>query len=395
MLVLIMALAMVSDPEQPTIELTRAEELRIAREEKAQHLTAPKRNALEKGLYEFRERRIMERFQAGLFGFHPLVGGMQTGSGFALGTSWSRGIVETSAQVSFKGYQKYGVSLSAPPLMNNRVSARLRAEYRNYSQERFFGVGQDSRKEDRADYRLEDYTIAGDVVVHVTNNVRAGGTVGWIETHIGEGTGTRIPSLSSMSYVSGLSAFDKQPRYVETGAFVDMDYRDEPGNPRAGAQYTARWSSFHDRDFGEYGFNRIDIEIQQYFPFFNQRRVIALRVKTALTETSDGQQVPFYMLPSLGGSQDLRGFSELRFRDNNMVVFNAEYRWEAFSGLDMALFGDAGQVASRISDFDFGAMKTAAGIGFRFNTAKKVFARVDVAFSQEGPRVSLNFNHAF
>jgi hypothetical protein len=40
-------------------------------------------------------------------------------------------------------------------------------------------------------------------------------------------------------------------------------------------------------------------------------------------------------------------------------------------------------------------MKTAAGIGFRFNTAKNIFARVDVAFSQEGPLVSLNFNHAF
>jgi hypothetical protein len=40
-------------------------------------------------------------------------------------------------------------------------------------------------------------------------------------------------------------------------------------------------------------------------------------------------------------------------------------------------------------------MKTAGGIGFRFNTARKVFCRVDVGFSQEGPRVSLNFSQVF
>ena len=56
-----------------------------------------------------------------------------------------------------------------------------------------------------------------------------------------------------------------------------------------------------------------------------------------------------------------------------MVVVNAEYRFEAFSGLDVALFADAGQVAARTSDLNFHDMKTAAGFGFRFNTAKKVF----------------------
>ena len=78
-----------------------------------------------------------------------------------------------------------------------------------------------------------------------------------------------------------------------------------------------------------------------------------------------------------------------------MAVFNAEYRWEAFSGLDLALFADAGQVASRIRDFDLSEMKTAGGIGFRFNTAKQVFCRVDLGISKEGPRVFVNFGHVF
>ena len=53
-------------------------------------------------------------------------------------------------------------------------------------------------------------------------------------------------------------------------------------------------------------------------------------------------------MPTLGGSTTLRGFSEFRFRDRNAFLINAEYRWEAFSGLDMALFGDWGDVATDV-----------------------------------------------
>ena len=52
-------------------------------------------------------------------------------------------------------------------------------------------------------------------------------------------------------------------------------------------------------------------------------------------------------------------------------------------------------MASRMSDFAFREIKTAGGIGFRFNSARKVFCRIDVGFSQEGPRIHMNFGHVF
>jgi outer membrane protein assembly factor BamA len=101
------------------------------------------------------------------------------------------------------------------------------------------------------------------------------------------------------------------------------------------------------------------------------------------------------MQPTLGGAEDLRGYNEFRFRDKNMVVVNAEYRWEAFSGLDLAAFADAGQVASRPSDLHFGDFKTSYGVGFRFNTEKSVFLRVDLGFSREGQHLFVKFGHVF
>jgi outer membrane protein assembly factor BamA len=395
MLVLLMALVMVSEAEQPVIELTRAEEHRIARESKARNVAPPQRNFLEKGLYEMKERRLMERFSAGVFNFHPLVGGMRSGAGFSLGTSYEKGPIEASAQASFKGYQKYQVGFTTPAILNERVFAKIRAEYRNYSQETFFGVGNDSSRKDRSNYRLEDHTIASEVGVRLSEAATISGNIGYIKTHIGQGTGTTVPALSLTSYGTALPAYATQPRYVKAGAAVDVDTRDEAANPRSGGRYFAEWAAFNDQNLGAHSFDRLDVELQHYIPFLNQRRVIALRARTALTHTASGQGVPFYMLPALGGSGSLRGFSEFRFRDKHMVVLNAEYRWEAFSGLDMALFADAGQVASRMSDFAFREMKTAGGIGFRFNSARKVFCRIDVGFSQEGPRIHMNFGHVF
>jgi outer membrane protein assembly factor BamA len=345
-------------------------------------------------LYNFKEQRVMERFQAGFAGFHPLVGGMKTGSGFALGAS--REIVKGlngSAQVSFKGYQKYELVFSKD--LSDRFFTEIRSTYRRQTQELFFGTGNDTRAEDRSIYRSEDVEAGGKFGVRLQRNVKVGAHTALVKTNAGDATTPRFRSVGDVFATETLTAFDEHPTYVRSGAFMDIDSRDEAGNPRAGGRYYANWSNYKDQNLGRFGFNQVDVEVQQYFPFFHQRRVIALRAKTTLTQTSNGQEVPFHMLPTLGGSEDLRGYEDFRFRDRNRVVVNAEYRWEAFSGLDVALFADAGQVAPHARDLRLRDMKTSAGFGFRFNTAKSVFYRIDVGFSQEGTRVSMKFGNVF
>ena len=78
-----------------------------------------------------------------------------------------------------------------------------------------------------------------------------------------------------------------------------------------------------------------------------------------------------------------------------MIAMNVEYRWEAFSGLDMALFTDWGSVAPRFSDLELGGEK-AYGIGLRFNTYKSVWFRFDVAAGgDEGLRYFLKWSGSF
>jgi outer membrane protein assembly factor BamA len=396
MLAITMTLILMAGWQEPSTdtEPSRAETLQQAREEKAVNLQKPTRTFLERGLQEFRDQRVMERFYEGFHGFHPIIGGIRSGSGFGGGTYVEGKGIRASAQASINGYQKYEVRYTAP-VPGKLLFADFRATYRDLAQERYFGSGPNSRKEDETNFRQEDINYVGRFGVKPAKHVRAGVIAGYLKTNVGSGTNPVSPSIEKRFATAEAPALENQPNYFQTGLFFEADYRDEPGNPRSGGLYSASWTSFNDRKLGLYGFGQYDLEAQQYLPFFNKRRVIALRAKSTLTNTASGQEIPFYMQPTLGGSEDLRGYSEYRFRGRNVVVVNAEYRFEAFSGLDLAVFGDAGQVAERPRDLRFSEFKTAYGVGFRFNTAKSVFLRVDLGFSNEGQRLFVKFGHVF
>jgi outer membrane protein assembly factor BamA len=114
------------------------------------------------------------------------------------------------------------------------------------------------------------------------------------------------------------------------------------------------------------------------------------------SDARHGGRVPFYFQPTLGGPDDLRGFRRFRFRDENMILLQAEYRWEIFTAVDGALFYDTGKVASRVDDLDFRDLESDYGIGFRFGTRNGVFLRVEGAFgSSGGKHFVMRFGHVF
>jgi outer membrane protein assembly factor BamA len=134
---------------------------------------------------------------------------------------------------------------------------------------------------------------------------------------------------------------------------------------------------------------------EHYIPFLNKKRVIAFRAATELSDPDGGNVVPFYMQPTLGGSDNLRGFGRYRFYDNNSLLFNAEYRWEISYGFDMALFADAGKVTPRRGQINLSSLQTDAGFGFRFKSPNKVVLRIDAGFSREGFQTWVVFNNIY
>jgi hypothetical protein len=74
--------------------------------------------------------------------------------------------------------------------------------------------------------------------------------------------------------------------------------------------------------------------LRQYVSFLAERRVLAGRIQIATTDADRPGAIPFFLLPSLGGNDTLRGFRAHRFRGPHSILLQGEYRWEIWSGLE-------------------------------------------------------------
>ena len=94
--------------------------------------------------------------------------------------------------------------------------------------------------------------------------------------------------------------------------------------------------------------------------------MIALHGASSLTTTNGTQQVPFYLQPTLGGPDTLRGYRFNRFYGNNSTMATAEYRWDASPILQMVAFADGGKVFNNWQQWNFHNIETDVGFGLRF-----------------------------
>jgi outer membrane protein assembly factor BamA len=379
---------------------SRLADIEEQQKQKATRTKADEPGKIERSMLWFRNHALLERASAGVGGFRPKLGGLGAGTGFGLGPEY-RGTrllggeldFRASAQTSFRGDRRFDLDLAAPRIWGSRYFAEFYTVHHDYPRLNYYGPGPDSAKTGRTDFRLEDTALDATVGVHPLRRLTLGSSAGYVLNNIGPGTDPRYASAELVYSPAQAPGIQAQSNFLRTGAFAQYDWRDNPSGPRRGGNYFAQFGDYRDRTFGVSDFRRLDLEVQQYVAVLNQRRVFAFRAKSTLTYSD--APLPFYMQPSLGGSEDLRGYRPYRFRGDNLLAINAEYRWEVFSGLDMAVFADAGKVAMQKADLIARDLETSVGFGLRFNARDKTFLRVDVGFSHEGFQVWVKFNEVF
>ncbi len=381
---------------------TREAEIEAARSAKEKVLTPETVTKTEQMLREIKEQKVLERLSAGYHGFRPKIGNMVTGAGFALGPEFYRADLlrenlefRASAGFSFGGSQKYEIEARFPKLASERLQLEFVGSHRNYARIGYYGLGPDSLKIDRSNYRLEDTSFDAIGTVRLNHHLWLGGSIGKFYSNPGPGNDARYISTERKFSPQQAPGIDVATDYIRPSVFAQYDYRNDPLGPKSGGNYVMQFSWNNDRRLDQFNFRRLDIDLQQYIPFFNRTRIIALRAKTILTDTDRNERIPFYLQPMLGGSDDLRGFRPFRFSDRNMVVYNAEYRFEVFAGLDAAIFADAGKVMPRRGMLNFRDLEGSVGFGLRFNVNNATFLRIDTGFSHEGFQVWFKFNDVF
>lgn len=404
----------------------RQERLQAARRAKARNPVSTRPGRIERLFLKLDQEQDAHLADGNLAGFYPRLAWIARGSGPAAGVRyWNPGRVRGldilgSAYHSWNRYQHYDLRFGMIPNRGPRIPtesmddeavedqgeidlsrlSRFRlygsARYRDHPSVAYFGIGPNSRKQDRSDFQLKDFQAQATVGLQLSPRFAWVFRTGILRHSLGPGRSSSLPALQEVFTGPDIPGLADPPSYATWSAGFVADHRDQPGAPKQGWFAAVNWKHF--RQLGDrqrYSFSEWGLDARAYLPLGAPDRTLALRILGIAADPSDGHSVPFFLLPSLGGSQGMRGFRSFRFRGDRLVQAQAEYRWEASRRLELAVFADTGTVAEPGHRLRWDRLKTDAGIGLRIRSSRSVLLRIDQAWSNEGPRTVIRFGGAF
>ena len=388
-----------SDADPAPKPTTRVEQIQAEREAKARQLEPEVPGETE----QLVDRVIHAGFLSQPSGFGVKLGGMIPGAGFALGPRYfrpdllnERMQLDLSAVGSINRYYSLEGSVAFPRLAAKRLDALFTVRRNDYPSIRYFGPGPRTSRDAVSNFRREDNFFSSRLGWRpVRRHVLVGAETSFLRQNIGPGVSGHSPSTDSVFGFTDAPGLEAHPRYFISGPFALLDHRDHPGNPRSGGAYRLRYLNYADLGDQRFSFRRLEAQTEHYIPFWNDKRVIAIYGRALLSYTDPGRQVPFYMQPTMGGPNDLRGVSQFRYQDNNAVMATAEYRWEVSTGFEMALFADGGNVFPRPGMIGLRNMQAGGGLGLRFKTRESLALRLDLGASREGFRIWISTANVF
>ena len=415
------AAASASGQESPS---TRKEQLEQLRLEKARNLVTPKQGILEKYAKNFDRKGSNSIEEVNFWGFHPRLDWIARGSGAALGVRYWKpealGPVDVmgAAFYSWKRYQHYDLQLGLIPNRGKRIPSRsfeteqleqlgdvdqgkfsrfklyVSGRFRDRTDESFYGLGVDSQRDSRARYRIKDSLLEAVTGYQFTDRIGFSFSAGLLTQSLGRGRSD--PPLERLFAVPELPGLSHPPNYFRYQTSFLFDYRDNPGVPHEGFMIAVGWQRFDNVNTADlFNFHRFAMDSRVYIPLGSRQRVIALRGMAVSSDPAPGNRVPFFLQPSLGGGESLRGYDAFRFQGDKLLLLQGEYRWEASRRIELALFGDTGTVANRGQRLALNKMKSDGGVGFRFKSSRSTMFRLDQAWGNEGARTQFRFSAVF
>ena len=324
---------------------TRAAALARAKADKARTVQVYEPNKAERWL-----NRAETMLLTGGLRFHPFFESAYSGGGFTLGAGYRRFVspyntLDLRGSLTFSGYKRIEAEFLAPRLFNRRgdpVGARWLA--RSHASRLL-------RDRDGADIERRSRKLQLHAAVRLRTGSRSGQPAGcsssaaasrYSQWDQGPGSGT-VPSVEEVYTPETLPGLGAKPTYLHAEGSAALDWRTSAGYSRRGGAYGVTVHDFADHN-SAFGFRRVDYDAIQHIPLLRDAWVLSFHGRVETTYAGDDEQIPFFMLPALGGGSTLRGFPSWRFRDNHSLLLQAEWRVLANRFLDMAVFYDAGKV---------------------------------------------------
>jgi hypothetical protein len=382
--------------------------------------------------YQSRDRNAPRRDNLDAFRIvkhvNALVSGFEQGAGLGLGLELTT--ADKIPGVEFRGkflistrfYRRFEAEAYIPSVGDKQTHADIWFNYIHRLRDNFFGIGPRTPDEPETNYASEYRTYNAMLYRDFTPKLQSGIFFSLINSNAyrGEDEGdvpvdllySGQPTVTPITrWLPGLNT---NAKLISYGAFAEYNGRDNSRGLTKGAYLYGRYGSFDGLDndtFSDFGWNEISLDGRAYVPLGSDFTSVALRVFTEFLNPKGGSQIVFYGLPWLGGRSHLRGFSNYRFRGNNLLLFAVEPRrtvWKQSEtkGVDVFAFGEAGQVwgdsrsttdpqvlandKMNSSNWRFGI-----GGGAQYRLSKNFGIRIDIGHCNERNQVYFSVSRGF
>ena len=380
---------------------SRAQAIIDAEQAKAKHLEPqePPRGELK---FDHIEKGILSRiFNAN--GPALKFGGIPTGGGFSLGPQYTRqdlfaDHLTWNTYIAGSTRKWYGgqTSFDFHDLWNGHLEFKTDGGYQNSTSVWYFGEGPDSIKDNKTDFDREFTTAHFAALGHfLDQKLTAGYSVGGLLAHVGPGDLSGTPTTQTLFSDADTPGLTQQSNFITGTATIQLDFSHMGFSNPEGLQVEADDTQFFDQSGHQANFHLLETQATFYAPITNGMRTLVFRVRNETAFAHDPQAVPFYLQPTLGGPDDLRGYDRYRFYADGNSVATAEYRWSISQTVEMAVFGDGGNVYQRPGLIGLRDLRGDGGVGFRIKNKQASVMRFDIGFSPEGVRVWFVFNDIF
>ncbi len=269
---------------------------------------------------------------------------------------------------------------------------------------RFFGVGPRAPQDAETDFTLASVNYVAGVIIPVAPGSHWALRVKNIfqAVRILPGPRRDLPDVEDKHP----GATDSRRRLVDDALRLGLIYDtlDSPNTASRGLYAKAFLDAARDGWVSDMSYRRWGGIFKAYLPIAGApgREPHAILAFQAHAEELNGN-VPFWVLPSLGGKYSFRAYGDGRFVDHFMSVAQSELRLRVYGadydGTPVSLWADpfigAGLVAPSAGRAELGTVRPLYGIALRAVVRPQVVGSLDVGIGQEGPKVFVDLNYAF
>jgi outer membrane protein assembly factor BamA len=160
------------------------------------------------------------------------------------------------------------------------------------------------------------------------------------------------------------------------GYILSYDTRDNQMNPYKGFNFNWKHSFFEEWLGSGNNFGKLDLSFTKFLKLNTEKNIVVMRA----TSTISYGDVPFQGQNVVSGD-DIRGYTNGKYRNNQLYSTQAEYRWNFYKKWGAVGFIGIATVTDKLSDLKGIPFLPGAGVGIRYKMipSERINVGIDVA----------------